>query len=301
MTLANHLRWTLLITVAGGAALAAWWLPETAPRWLTPTIGFALPFAFVPVLLAIEIAVGALIDPRQPRVPFAQVLAVWWGESLTSLRVFLWRLPFATGIDAAPVRESQRPAVLLVHGYMCNRAVWQPLLAAGVLRHCNVATVNLEPVFASIDQYADVVRDAIDRLLAASGAREAIIVCHSMGGLAARACLRQHGDLNVARVITLATPHHGTVFGRLGIGENARQMAAGSVFLKDLAASESEALRAKFTCIATRDDNLVVPRSSPLLPGARHVALDGVGHLALTEDERAWRIVAEEIRSVTCS
>jgi len=301
MTLAHHLRWTLLITVAGGAVLASWWLPDTAPLWLAPALGFALPFAFTPLLLAIELMVGAIVDPRQPRAPLAQVLAVWWGESMVSLRVFLWRQPFATRRDAEMVNDPRRPAVLLIHGYLCNRAVWQPLLAAGALRDCNVATVNLEPVFGSIDQYAELVRAAIDRLLAASGAREAIVVCHSMGGLAARACLRRFGDANVRRVITLATPHQGTVFGRLGIGRNAKQMATGSAFLTGLAASESDARRAKFVCIATRDDNLIVPRTSPLLAGARHVTLDGVGHLALTEDERAWRLVAEEIRSVARS
>jgi hypothetical protein len=50
--------------------------------------------------------------------------------------------------------------------------------------------------------------------------------------------------------------------------------------------------------VATRDDNLVIPRSSPLLPGARQVEFDGVGHLALIEDPRAWQVVVEEARAV---
>jgi hypothetical protein len=74
-------------------------------------------------------------------------------------------------------------------------------------------------------------------------------------------------------------------------------MAAGSRFLSDLAASESETLRAKFVCVATRDDNLIVPRSSPLLPGTAERLIDGVGHLALITDRRAWQILAGEIGS----
>lgn len=298
MTLANHLRLTLLVVVTAGAALAAWWLPDTSPHWLALPIGFALPFVFAPIMLGIQVLVGAIVDPRQPRTTLMHVLGVWWRETLASLHVFLWLQPFSTRSDAALVRDPQRPAVLLIHGYVCNRAVWQPLLNAGVLRDCNVATVNLEPVFGDIDGYAEVVAAAIDRLLAASGAARVILVCHSMGGLAARAYLRRFGDVRVDRVITLAAPHHGTVFGRLGMGTNAKQMAAGSPFLEDLAANESEARRAKFVCIATRDDNLLVPRSSPLLPGASERVIEGVGHLALIEDQRAWRIVAEEIRSV---
>ncbi len=122
-----------------------------------------------------------------------------------------------------------------------------------------------------------------------------------MGGLAARAYLRAHGDALVARVITLATPHSGTVFGRIGIGTNARQMAPRSRYLRELAEAENKARRAKFVCLASRDDNLIVPRSSPLLAGARHVVLEQIGHLTMTAAPAAWRHVAQEIERVSAS
>jgi len=53
----------------------------------------------------------------------------------------------------------------------------------------------------------------------------------------------------------------------------------------------------RFTTVATRDDNLVVPRASPLLPGSKQIEIDGVGHLALIEDPRAWQIVVDEVHS----
>jgi predicted alpha/beta hydrolase family esterase len=299
MTLATRLRLVLVAAIGAGAALAAWLLPPGAPSWLALLLGLALPFAFTAALLAAQVAVGAIVDPRRPRMSPCHVLAVWWKETRTSLRYFLWRVPFAARCNALPLaHDPQRPAVLLVHGYFCNSAVWQPLLDSGVLRDCSIATVELLPTFAPIDRYVDLVHDGIDRLLAVSGAPRAILVCHSMGGLVARAYLQRRGDARVARVITLATPHQGTVFGRLGLGANARQMATGSRFLAGLAAAESASLRAKFVCIATADDNLIVPRSSPLLPGATARVIEGVGHLALIEDPRAWRIVAEEIGSV---
>jgi hypothetical protein len=85
------------------------------------------------------------------------------------------------------------------------------------------------------------------------------------------------------------------VFGSLGHSRNGRQMAPRSAFLRELAASESAALRRKFVCIATRDDNLIVPRSSQLLPDAKHVSLEGTGHLAMIEDPRAWAVVRQEL------
>jgi len=120
-----------------------------------------------------------------------------------------------------------------------------------------------------------------------------VIVGHSMGGLAARVYLRRYGDAHVVRIVTLASPHHGTVFGHLGHSRNARQMARGSRFIEQLAADD-RGRWSRFTTVATRDDNLVVPRSSPLLPGARQIEIDGIGHLALLEDRRAWQIVADE-------
>jgi hypothetical protein len=107
--------------------------------------------------------------------------------------------------------------------------------------------------------------------------------------------LRRHGDVHVARVVTLASPHHGTVFGRLGHSRNARQMARGSRFIEQVA-DDDRGRWSRFTTVATRDDNLVVPRSSPLLPGSRQAEVDGVGHLALIEDPRAWQVIVDEAR-----
>jgi pimeloyl-ACP methyl ester carboxylesterase len=179
---------------------------------------------------------------------------------------------------------------------MCNRAAWKPLLDSGLLREFNVATANLEPIFGDIDTYAEVVHRSVEALRSASGAARVVLVGHSMGGLAARVYLRKHGDAHVARVITLASPHHGTIFGRLGHSRNARQMASRSPFIEHLR-QHDRGRWARFTTVATRDDNLVVPRSSPLLPGAKQIELDGVGHLALIEDPRAWQIIADEARA----
>src|SRR6185436_14252861 len=107
-----------------------------------------------------------------------------------------------------------------------------------------------------------------------TGAAQVVLVGHSMGGLAIREYLRQFGDTNVAKIVTLATPHHGTIFAPLGSGANAKQMAVGSPFMSELGRALSPQLAAKFVCVATREDNLIVPRSSPLLTGSRHVVLD---------------------------
>lgn len=293
MSTATFLRLVWLALFAAGTALA-WWLAPAGVRGYAWIGGIVLPAIGTASVLALEFALAAWLDPRAPRASLPHVLAVWWREVRVSWRAFGWAQPFAASFPEPPLmRDPARPAVLLVHGYVCNRAVWRPLLASGQLAHCNVATVNLQPVFGSIDGYADLVATAVKRLRAASGAAQVVLIGHSMGGIAIRAYLRRHGADAVARVITIGSPHDGTVLGKLGQGVNARQMARGSDYMRALAAALTPALRAKFVCLATRDDNLILPRASALLPGARHVVFDRVGHLALIEDARVWQTLAQ--------
>jgi predicted alpha/beta hydrolase family esterase len=287
--------WSVGVPLAG-ALIAWWWLPEPIDPWLLAAAAVLAPVAVVAGLLAIEFTVAAAVDPRSPRQPAFLVLGMWLQEVSVSLRLFMWRQPWRSGFPEPPLaREPQRPALLLIAGFMCNRAAWRPLLDSGLLRDFNVATVNLEPIFGDIDAYAEVVHRAVQKLRAATGAARVMLVGHSMGGLASRVYLRRHGDAHVARIVTLASPHLGTVFGKLGHSRNARQMARGSRFIEK-AATDDRGRWSRFTTVATRDDNLVVPRSSPLLPGARQIEIDGVGHLALLEDRRAWQIVVDEAR-----
>ena len=294
MTVATFLRLGLALQVGVAAACALWLLPDEL-RWLAIPIALLVPLVATALVLAGEFAVGAIIDPRASPLPKREVLRIWWEETAISTRMFSFAQLFATHFADPPlVHDPTRPAVLLVHGYLCNRAVWRALLESGKLSACNVATIDLAPILAPIDRYAQVINDAVTRLRAATGAPQVVLVGHSMGGLAIRAYLREFGDAAVAKIITLASPHQGTFFGRFGTGANAKQMAVGSPFMQRLAQAMSPTVAAKIVCVATRDDNLIVPRSSPLLPGARHVVLDRVGHLALIEDERAWQVLLEE-------
>lgn len=303
MTLARMLRISLALQMAAGALLgtllAAGWLPGTAARWLAAAAGAAaVPVLLTAGALGAELIVDAIADPRQPPRGLANALRVWLGETGASLRAFCIRQPFGADFpEPRIVHDKDRPALLLIHGYVCNRAAWRPLLEAGALARCNVATVDLLPVYASIDDYAPLIDTAVERLRAASGAPAVVLVAHSMGGLAARAYLRRFGAAAVARVITIATPHAGTRFAPLGNGPNARQMRPGSDWLRALDAALTPALRARFLSIAGTDDNLILPRASALLAGARHASIDGVGHVAALEDRRVWGIIATEAQA----
>jgi hypothetical protein len=114
-----------------------------------------------------------------------------------------------------------------------------------------------------------------------------------MGGLAARAYLRAKGNEAIARVITISTPHHGTVFARYAHGENTRQMRRACDYLRRLGESEEPV---EFICFASQHDNLVVPRGSQVLAGAEAVWFEKIGHLAMSASDEVLAKLIEVIK-----
>ena len=211
------------------------------PRWLwLACMAALLPLLVFVVVMGLEFMAMQSLNRRDavPAVSVPQLLRAWWRELGAALLVFCWRQPFLahTEPDWLPAQPNGVRGVVLVHGFMCNRGVWlhwlPRLRAAG---HAHVA-VNLEPVIGSIDTYVDAIEQAVQRVTAATGQPPALL-CHSMGGLAARAWLRaRDGDARVHRVLTLGSPHAGTWLGRFSHVENGRQMLLNSPWLQALAA-----------------------------------------------------------------
>lgn len=199
------------------------------------------------------------------------------------------------GAPRPPVGSGARLPVLLVHGYICNRGGWRSLAAALRRRGECVTAPNFEPVYGSIDLWVPQISARIDELRAATGRDRVVVVTHSMGGLAARAYLRHHGGVKVARVITLGAPHHGSMHAHLGPGENAREMERGSRWLSDLAAAETAGVAAPLVSIYSHHDDFVTPQTSAAHPHARNIAIAGLGHLAMYSSRTIRELVLREI------
>lgn len=286
-----------VMAVQVAAALALWY---AAARYVP------LDLALLLALLAVVLVRGAISAnnfrmarklgsevPPEHRLGLAARLCLFCGEFRASMLASSWTmLRHRPAPCFAP--EARALPVLLVHGYGCNGGFWAPLRA--VLRREGIshATIDLEPVTAPLDDYVALVESAAQRLLAATGAPRIVIVAHSMGGLVARAWLRRHGAPNVARVITVGTPHHGTGLATLGIGANARQMRRGADWLAQLA-QDDVAHRALLTSIWSWHDNIVAPQTSCRLAGAKNIAFSGIGHVALGSDPRVLCCILDEI------
>lgn len=238
-------------------------------------------------------------DPDARPSPGAMVRA-WLAEIWCGLVVFLVRQPFFSRSysDLAPASGSG-PGVLFVHGFFCNRGIWNPWMRR--LRHLEIphVAVNLVPMFGSIDDYVELVEASVARLERSTGTAP-VVVAHSMGGLAVRAWLSRAGNGDrVHRVVTLGTPHGGTSLAHLARSTNGRQMTLGSEWLTGMLAREPSASHSRFTCFHSHCDNVVVPTASATLPGADNRHLEGTAHVQMVYHPEVLAEVLRLVQPVT--
>lgn len=285
--LATALRLLILCELACYSTLALHFFGATPAAALLLAVGGVLALRLA--LVTLVYALGWAYRAPSERWRCGPAIAVFCGEYAAFIANYLVLAPFERwwmGGDRLRSGAGRAP-LLLIHGYGCSRAVWwwqrRRLMAAG----WSVVTVNLEPLYTSIDNYVEPLARRIDEVLAQSGAPQLILVGHSMGGLVARAYLRRYGAARVRLLVTLGTPHGGSELARFGFGENARQMRPGSAWLAALGAPPVDTL-----AIYSAHDNYVLPPANLELPGARQLRIERLGHLAMLFSPR----VAQALR-----
>jgi pimeloyl-ACP methyl ester carboxylesterase len=281
------------------ALLAESYLSARLGRVGAPLVAVGLVLAVHPSLTLLYFANSRLLATHPPP---GQQLALWrWPltylfEYASSWRGFCYANPFLSGhATPAPRAPLRATPILFVHGYFCTGAVWLPLMKALARRGYRVTALTLESAFGDIDDYAAPIEAAFARLLEASQASSAIVVSHSMGGLAVRAWMRRYGDARVRHVFALGTPHQGTRLAANATEGNVGQMAPDSAWLRALAASETPLRRARITNLFSYHDNIILPQASSMLQGTRSIAFSGLGHVSLLYSRRIWKILMAEL------
>jgi triacylglycerol lipase len=187
--------------------------------------------------------------------------------------------------------------ILLLHGIMDNRSVFAVLQRSLRRRGFgSVYAVNYSFFTGDIRSAAQELRGHVEQLLERTGAEKVHIVGHSLGGMIARYYVqRMGGAASVDTLVTLGSPHRGTLAAYLMPTPLARQLRPGSDVIEELAAP-APGCDTRFLVVWSRMDQMVLPQRNARLAHpdlyTEELELRDVGHLSLPIDPRSVHWVA---------
>jgi triacylglycerol lipase len=205
--------------------------------------------------------------------------------------------PVQRGLIVGDVEAAGTP-IILIHGVIDNRSIFtvlrRSLRGRGFGR---LYALNYSPFTDDIADVAARLRTLIEDVCEQTGYERVHIVGHSMGGLIARYYVqRLGGDAHVHTVVTLGSPHGGTVPARYSVWPVIRQMRTDGSIITELA-EPAPGCRTRFIAIWSDLDQLVLPQRNARIQHpdlrARNILLRGIGHMSLPVDRR----VVHEISS----
>ena len=210
---------------------------------------------------------------------------------------------------------SDNPHVLLLHGFFQTRNVWEVM--EDRLRYDGycVFSFDLGGLLwrfntRSIGYLSAMISDKIEALCEREGIDQFHIIGHSKGGLIARNYIQHHGgDRRVKSLLTLGTPHTGTVTAAIGVGlmmgglvsKSPLEMLPRSKFIKGLGA-DAWPNHVPLVSLYSAHDLVCPARSARLLPkpwetSMQNEVVRGIGHTALTHDPGVYMLVRKHLEA----
>ncbi|WP_405769722.1 esterase/lipase family protein [Streptomyces sp. NBC_01538] len=198
--------------------------------------------------------------------------------------------PSDAAASVRPFREQtvvDDSPVLLVHGLSSNQGIFYVLrrkLQRAGFPH--VTTLNYSWLTTDVRSAAQMLATEVERLCERGGHERVHVIGHSLGGLVARYYVqRMGGDARVHTLVTLGTPHHGTLTAMVPIPHPViRQLRPGSDVLAELAEPAS-GCATRFIAFHSDLDQLIIPTGNARLahPDLRtsNIPVRAVGHASL--------------------
>jgi hypothetical protein len=198
--------------------------------------------------------------------------------------------PVQRGLLVGDVEAAGTP-IILMHGIVDNRSVFA-LLRRGLRRRGfgRVVTVNYSSLTGDIRVLAGRLGEVVEQVCEETGYERVHVVGHSMGGLVARYYVqRLGGDARVHTLVTLGSPHEGTLPAYALPHPLVRQLRPGSDVVRELS-EPAPGCRTRFVAVWSDLDQMIVPKRSAQIVHpdltARNVFVRGVGHMSLPVDGR---------------
>ena len=182
-----------------------------------------------------------------------------------------------------------RIPVVLVHGLVDNRSVFA-VMRRGLRRRgfTQICSWNYSPLLTDLRRGASALGSHIDQICERTGHERVHVVGHSLGGLIARYHVqRQGGDRRVESLVTVGTPHGGSLLAHVVPTPLVRQLRPRSPLLRELDEPVASC-SIRMTAIYSDLDQVVLPTSAgrcdPPDLGSRNLLFRGIGHMSLPRD-----------------
>jgi len=239
--------------------------------------------------------------------PHLEVLRSRGSVVIMILRGFLWSLysnllvlvTTATALNrkyySLPPGPADRTPIIFVHGLYHNLTAWY-LYLRWFRRWgwSHMKAVNMRGKFRSIHEFARILADEVEKVMAESQSEQVDLVGQSMGGLVIRSYLAEGSNrAKIRRVVTLGSPHGGTKLAVFGLGQAAKEMVPGSAFLESLNQGVQIPEGGRFYAIYTIVDNMILPNESAKLTwdGVKNLETRIVNHVGLAYCKHTARLV----------
>lgn len=268
--------------------------------WIVLLLLFwSMAVAFTYVLFYYESANGSHLEVLRTRgsVPVMILKGFLW--SLYSHLLVL--LTAATALHreyySLPAGPAKRTPIIFVHGLYHNHTAWY-LYLRWFRRWgwSHMKAINLKGRFRSIHEFARILADEVEQVIAETQSEKVDLVGQSMGGLVIRSYLAENsGRAKIRRVVTLGSPHRGSKLAVFGRGQAAREMVPGSAFLESLNHGVQIPENGRFYAIYTIVDNMVLPNESTKLTwdGVKNMETRIVNHVGLAYCKHTARLVRD--------
>lgn len=192
--------------------------------------------------------------------------------------------------------SSPKNPIVLVHGLWDTDAIFEQLRPYLEQRGWQVYSLDLIPSDGSapLEVLAQQLAEFINRTFLPQQSID--LLGFSMGGIISRYYVqRLNGLARVQRLITIASPHRGTIVAYLSNKPGAKQMRPFSQFLTRLNNDVAQLRSLQFTSTWTPFDAMIVPGWSSVVPNAVTPWIPVLWHKWMIRDRRSFELVIQAL------